>query len=155
MADERTLRMVLGGLALAGVAISAYLTVVHFQDGSPLCLAGGEGCSKVQESRYADLAGVPVPFVGLAGYLTVLAAAAARADVARFAGLFAGVVGAGFSAYLTWLELYEIEAICQWCVASAVIMVVVLAVSTLRVARFGAAGPTPPTTNPPKEARDG
>jgi uncharacterized membrane protein len=152
MADERTLRILLGCLAVVGIGISGYLTVVHYQDGSPLCLAGGEGCSKVQESRYADLAGVPVPLVGLFGYVAVLAMAAARGDVARFGGLFVGLIGAGFSAYLTWLELFEIEAICQWCVASAVVMVLVLALSTVRVVRFGGTDSMTRFTIPPEEA---
>ena len=47
----------------------------------------------------------------------------------------ADAVGFGFSAYLTYLELFEIDAICQWCVASAVIMTVLLVLTWTRAIR--------------------
>ena len=40
-------------------------------------------------------------------------------------GAFAVALGGfGFSIYLTYLEIFKIEAICQWCVASAVLMTI-------------------------------
>jgi uncharacterized membrane protein len=51
--------------------------------------------------------------------------------------VFLALVGAGFSAYLTYLELAVIDAICQWCVASAVVMA---ALATASVARYLAGG---------------
>jgi uncharacterized membrane protein len=42
------------------------------------------------------------------------------------------LVGFGFSAYLTYLELFTIDAICQWCVASAVLMTLALIVNSMR-----------------------
>jgi hypothetical protein len=50
----------------------------------------------------------------------------------RFGGFLAALVGFGFSAYLTYLELFVIDAICQWCVASAVLMGLSLAVAAAR-----------------------
>jgi uncharacterized membrane protein len=142
--SERTARLLLAALALAGVAVAGYLTWVHFDGSDPVCLAGGGGCSVVQDSEYAELAGVPVPLIGLFGYLTVLLAAALPGDLGRFGGLFAGIVGFCFSLYLTWLELFEIEAICQWCVVSAVLMTLILLLAAWRAWRFGAS-PGPPT----------
>jgi uncharacterized membrane protein len=142
MGSERTLRIALGLLALVGIGIAGYLTIVHYEDAEVACIAGGESCSKVQDSEYAELAGVPVPLIGLIGYVTVLVAAALPGDPGRLLGLFAGLVGVGFSIYLTYLEVFEIEAICHWCVASAVVMCIVLAVALLRAARFlGRDGP--------------
>jgi uncharacterized membrane protein len=135
--NERVLRLLLGVLGLLGLAVSAYLTTVHFSGEDPVCLAGGGGCTVVQDSEYAELAGIPVPLLGLGGYLTVLLAAALPGDVGRFGGLFAGIVGFSFSLYLTYLELFEIEAICQWCVASAVLMTLILLVAAWRALRFG------------------
>jgi uncharacterized membrane protein len=37
--------------------------------------------------------------------------------------------GVLFSAWLTYLELFVIRAICQWCVVSAVIVVAIFVVS--------------------------
>ena len=137
MRAELTLRVALAVLAVFGLGIATYLTIVHYEGGDPVCLAGGEGCAKVQDSEYADLLGIPVPLIGIGGYLTMLAAAALAGDRGRFLGVFAGLVGVGFSLYLTYLEIFEIEAICQWCVASAVVMGLALIVALIRALRFG------------------
>jgi uncharacterized membrane protein len=134
--SEGRIRIALGALALLGLAIAGYLTFVHFDGGDPVCLAGGGGCSKVQESDYAELAGVPVPVIGLLGYLMVLASAGLAGDRGRMLGLFATLIGFGFSVYLTYLELFVIDAICQWCVASAVVMTLALALALTRAVRF-------------------
>jgi uncharacterized membrane protein len=79
-----------------------------------------------------------VSAIGIAGYAGLLAAALWPGDPGRFAGLGLAMVGFGFSLYLTYLELFVIDAICQWCVASAVVMVVLLLVTAMRAARYGA-----------------
>jgi uncharacterized membrane protein len=144
MRSELSLRVILAALGVVGLGIATYLTIVHYEGGDPVCLAGGESCAKVQDSEYADLFGLPVPLIGIGGYLTVLAAAAMAGDRGRFLGLFAGLVGVGFSIYLTYLEIFVIEAICYWCVASAVVMTVVLGVALIRALRFGGLGGGPP-----------
>ncbi|MDQ1741412.1 MAG: hypothetical protein QOE53_3064 [Pseudonocardiales bacterium] len=70
--------------------------------------------------------------LGIGGYVLLLGAAALRGDPGRFAGLMVALIGFGFSAYLTYLELFTIDAICQWCVASAVLMTLALIVNSLR-----------------------
>jgi uncharacterized membrane protein len=119
-------------LALAGVAVAVYLTWVHYAGLQPLCLGGSGGCVRVQSSVYAQLAGVPVALLGLAGYVAILAALALPDQAGRSAAAFLSIAGAAFSAYLTYIELVEIEAICQWCVVSAVLMTALAAVSIAR-----------------------
>jgi uncharacterized membrane protein len=58
--------------------------------------------------------------------------AAVPGDAGRFGGFLTALVGFGFSAYLTYLELFVIDAVCQWCVASAVLMALSLAVAATR-----------------------
>ena len=53
-------------------------------------------------------------------------------DPGRFGGFLGALIGFGFSLYLTYLELFVIDAICQWCVASAVLMALSLAVAATR-----------------------
>ncbi len=120
MSDD-LLRRIAAALALVGVAISGYLTWVHYADVEPLC-TGISDCVRVQGSEYAELAGVPVAVIGLAGYLAVLGSLAVPGEQGRLLGVFLTLVGVGFSGYLTYLELAVIHAICQWCVASAVVM---------------------------------
>jgi uncharacterized membrane protein len=132
---ERRLRSSIAVLAAAGVAIAAYLTYVHYAGLEPLCVAGGGGCEKVQTSDYADLAGIPVAVLGLAGYVLILASLWVPGDNSRLAGAVLALVGFGFSAYLTYRELFTIDAICQWCVASAVVMTALAVLATWRLAR--------------------
>jgi uncharacterized membrane protein len=121
-------------LAVTGAAIAGYLTYVHYAGLRPLCLAGG-GCETVQSSRWAELSGIPVAVLGLGGYLGILAALLAPGELARSAAALLALTGAGFSAYLTYRELFTIHAICQWCVASAVVMTALAAVTAARLLR--------------------
>jgi len=133
--SERRLRLLAAVLALAGIAVASYLTWVHYEGIKPFCVAGGGGCERVQTSDYADLAGVPVALIGLIGYVSILASLLIPRDLGRFAGAFLGLVGFGFSVYLTYLELFVIDAICQWCVASALLMTLLMIVLVARAAR--------------------
>jgi uncharacterized membrane protein len=56
-------------------------------------------------------------------------------EESALAAAFISLVGFGFSMYLTWAELFRIHAICQWCVASATIMTVLMIVSVARLMR--------------------
>jgi uncharacterized membrane protein len=130
MSDER-MRQVMIALAAVGLGIAAYLTYVHYEGIKVLCVAHG-GCEQVQASRYSELAGIPVATLGLAGYAVILASLLTRRAGAEIAALAAAAVGFMFSAYLTYRELFSIHAICQWCVASAVIMTCLAALAATR-----------------------
>jgi uncharacterized membrane protein len=45
------------------------------------------------------------------------------------------LVGFGFSAYLTYRELFTIHAVCEWCASSAVIMTILTGLATWRFLR--------------------
>ncbi|QIN79299.1 hypothetical protein GBA65_13155 [Rubrobacter marinus] len=130
------LRAALAALAAAGFVISAYLTWVHLVGTAPVCAAGSTGCLAVQTSPYAEILGAPVPVLGLAAYAGLLLSATQRGQVGVYLGLLLTLVGTLFSAYLTYLELFVIGAVCQWCVASAAIMAAALVCAALRVARL-------------------
>lgn len=105
-----------------GLVVAGYLTSVHYAGIDPVCTGGGGDCHTVQSSSYAKLLGVPVSVIGLGGYLAIAVALVIRGPRARAAAAVLSGVGLAFSAYLTWIELSVIEAVCQWCVASAVLM---------------------------------
>jgi uncharacterized membrane protein len=107
------------GCASAGIAIAAYLTVLHYAHVSPVCTTGG--CEKVQRSSYAELAGVPVALLGLVAYAAILATTARRGVEAALVGAVLALSGAAFSAYLLWAQLARIHAICQWCLGNDVV----------------------------------
>jgi uncharacterized membrane protein len=118
-------------LAAAGIAVAAYLTWVHYAGVEPIC-TGASDCERVQSSEYAEVGAIPVALIGLLGYAGILAAALVPGCAARLVGAYLAFTGAGFSAYLTWVELAQIEAICQWCVVSGVLMGTLALVALLR-----------------------
>ena len=134
---ELGLRIGLAVLALAGLGVSGYLTVVRFSGDDPVCLVGG-GCHTVQQSDYSELAGIPVAVLGLVGYGALLLAAILPGQPGRALGLFTALVSFGFSAYLTFAELFIIEAICAWCVTSAVLITLALILAVMRAVVGGA-----------------
>jgi uncharacterized membrane protein len=117
----------IAGLAALGLAISIYLTWVHYAGIEPVC-TGISDCERVQTSQYADLAGIPVAVLGIVGYAAILLSLRTRADVTALLAYLA----LAFSAYLTWAEVFRIDAICQWCVASALITLAIAALATVR-----------------------
>jgi uncharacterized membrane protein len=120
---QRARRILLGALAIVGLLMSAYLSWVHYMGVVPVCLGGSGACQTVQTSSYATIFGVPVAVIGLVGYSSLLFSASLRGEVGIYLGFLVALVGTLFSAYLTYLELFVIHAICEWCVASAAVMV--------------------------------
>jgi uncharacterized membrane protein len=130
---QRGLRFVLGALAVVGLLISGYLSWVHYMGVIPVCVGGSGGCDTVQTSSYATILGVPVAVLGLVGYSGLLLSALLRGEIGVYLGFLLALVGVLFSAYLTYLELFVIHAICEWCVASATVMVAALICATAEV----------------------
>jgi uncharacterized membrane protein len=115
-----------------GLAIAGYLTYVHYAGISPVCEIA-HGCEKVQTSQWSELAGVPVALLGLLGYAGILAALLVPGETALLAAAGQAVVGFGFSAYLTYREIFTIDAICIWCVASALLTAALAVITVLRL----------------------
>lgn len=127
--SDSALRIAAGLVALAGVAVAGYLTWAHFADTSVLCVAGG-GCETVQESEYAEIAGIPVAVLGLGSYVIILALVAWDSVGARLAAASLAFVGFLFSMYLLVLQLFVIDAVCIWCMANDLLVAPALAVVT-------------------------
>ena len=134
--SEGTLRIVATFLAAFGIGVATYIAIEAAGGDAPACIAGSSGCQTVSESSYSHLLGVNISVFGIVGYALLLGAALLRGDAARMAGFALALIGFGYSVYLTYLELFKIEAICQWCVASAVLMTILFAVSALRMVAY-------------------
>src|SRR3954469_25530245 len=130
---ERKLVLWIAGIALLGVGVATYLVYIHYADIKPICAAGNGGCEKVQASEFSKLAGIPVADLGLLGYLTILGSLFVRGDLGKLIGAATALTGFGFSMYLTYRELFTIDAICQWCVGSAVLMTLLAILTTVRL----------------------
>jgi uncharacterized membrane protein len=128
----RGLRLASAAVAVVGLGFAGYLTAVHYGGGAPVC-AIAHGCAVVQQSEYAELAGVPVALLGLIGYAGILVTLLRDDSAARGATALLALTGAGFSAWLTYVEVVRLDAICIWCVASAACMVSLAALSSARM----------------------
>ena len=130
-------------LSLAGLFVALYLTLHRLGIIGSLACGPDGGCSTVQTSQYATFAGVPVPFIGLIGYVAMFGVSYAAATgrlrderVAAIALIALSAVAFLFSMYLTALEAFVIHAWCRWCVVSAVIATLIFVFSLPEAARL-------------------
>jgi uncharacterized membrane protein len=138
--SEGTLRRLIAFFAVLGIGVATYIAIADSGGGSPACLAGGGGCETVANSSYSHVAGVNIAIFGIIGYVGIFLTAFFVNDLTRFAGFAAALGGFGYSVYLTYLEIFKIEAICQWCVASAVLMTILFGLNTIRLVGYGGLG---------------
>ena len=139
-----TKRMIVAALALAGIFVSLYLTLYKLGIIGELSCSIGS-CETVNTSTWSRLLGLPVAAWGLLFYLDVFAISLIgtfpRFEDERVISLVLvaeAAVGVLFSAWLTYLELGVIHAICIWCVTSAVIVTLILLVSVADLREFRA-----------------
>ena len=135
--SEDSLRRGIAFAAALGAGVATYVAIVESGGGSPVCLAGGTGCHTVAQSSYSHVAGVNIAIFGVIGYLLLLATAFFANDAARFGGFAVSLGGFGYSIFLTYIEIFKIEAICQWCVASAVLMTILFLLNATRLIGYG------------------
>lgn len=129
-------------LALIGIPLAGYLTWVHYDASALVCSLGN--CHTVQQSEFATIGPFPVALLGLAMYVSIFACnvlALSRPHLSPVATSIAFAValsGTIYALYLTWLEVAVIGAICQWCVASAILTVLLVVIEGVAVWReFG------------------
>lgn len=137
--------MIVAALALAGIFVSLYLTLYKLGIIGELSCSIGS-CETVNTSKYSRFLGLPVAAWGLLFYLDVFVIAVISV-LPRFENERAlsvvlvaeSAVGVLFSAWLTYLELFVIHAICIWCVTSAAIVTAILLVSIADLREFSGA----------------
>jgi uncharacterized membrane protein len=138
-----TARRTMALLALMGVLVALYLTLYKIGVLGELTCGVGK-CETVNLSRYATFLGLPVAAWGLGFYVLLLAVAllGLQESFANSMGISLALValsgwGVLFSAWLTYVELFVIHAVCMWCVVSAIIVTLffIAAVMDMRALR--------------------
>jgi len=131
-------RQAIALLALVGLFVALYLWLHALGFGGAIKCGAAGGCETVQTSQWAVFLGLPVALYGVVGYLAILMVALAALRPAALTRsnwnvmlVSLATVGVLFTAYLTYLELFVIHAICRWCVGSAVIIAAIWIVSLL------------------------
>ena len=135
----------LAAAAAIGLVIALYLSITRLSGGLPAC-GPVAGCDTVALSEYSEIVGIPVAFLG-AGFSAVLFVLVAgwlwRRDRRLLLGSYGlAMLGVVFVAYLTYLELFVIEAICIWCVGYAIAVVATWALLALELGRADRAEPS-------------
>jgi uncharacterized membrane protein len=128
---------VIVGLAVFGVAITAYLTAAAWLSTAPAFCAEGSGCDLIQQSQWSTLLGLPIALWGFLLYaLVALIAWSMPSRLKRWRRLwFLAFIGVSISLYLTAAGWFALGTFCSWCLASlATISTILIAVLLRRPA---------------------
>jgi uncharacterized membrane protein len=123
-----------------GALDSAYLTVIKLAHVAATCRGVGD-CESVNSSVYSQIYGIPIAIFGLAAYLVVGALLALEPrlpllqDYAPLAIFGLALTGTLYSAYLTYVELFVIHAVCPYCLASALLITGIFVLGVVRLVR--------------------
>lgn len=124
-------------LSILGAIDSVYLWIIKLVNKPTLCIQGVGDCWSVNTSKYSEINGVPISVLGAAAYLLIIIVVIfenrielvkRNSTLAVFGITLIGVV---YSAYLTYLEIWIIRAICPFCILSALIMLALFSLSII------------------------
>ena len=125
-------------LAVLGLLDSIYLGWVKFTGAYALCGPIGN-CESVNSSQYSEIFGIPIALLGAGAYavMIVLLLLENRGQVwAEFVPMIVfgmSLIGVLYSIYLTYIEVAVLKSICSYCVISAIILVILLLLSGIRL----------------------
>jgi uncharacterized membrane protein len=126
-------------LALAGIGVAGYLSYAYLTQQAIIC-GQSQGCDIVAQSSYSRMLGIPIAVCGLLSYVILLALLLLQGRLGEDWGAYVplalfglSLIGVLFSAYLTYLELVVILAVCKWCMASAIIMTIFFMLSVFEL----------------------
>jgi uncharacterized membrane protein len=128
-------------LSIIGLLDSLYLTWVKLTQNQVVCIKGLGDCNSVNNSRYSEIFGIPIALLGMGAYLAIIILIwlSKRSEFweDNFPIIFMGITLIGFlySGYLTYLELFVLNAICPYCVLSAIIMTLLFIIAILRLVK--------------------
>jgi uncharacterized membrane protein len=152
---EGIIRTTAATLCLIGLVVAGYIAWKALIVEEPFqCAGGGGGCALVEQSKYARFLGIHMSIWGLIGYSMILGATIWKGDNARLAAFGLSLFGFVVSLVLRYLELWEIDAACQWCWASGVLMTCLFVVNTLRLVGHYGTGAADPVEDPESESTE-
>ncbi len=160
MNSNRIISFVLVLFAGAGIAISGYLTTVHYSDVPLVCSSSGVvNCEQVLTSSYADVAGLPWSLGGIAWFAVVGALALVtllrrvEPDWLQTAQVGWSVLGLITMVYLIGVEVLKLDRICLWCSVLHVLIVLTFLLHVLRQPELEEGGDDERDPAPAKGAR--
>lgn len=138
----KTKKLWIWSLIVTGIGLldAVYLIILKYSNNKAMCIQGLGDCWSVNISRYSMIGGIPVSVLGALAYLAILALLLLelRGGIWKSQGVMINfglsLIGVLFSAYLTYLEIAVIHAICPFCVLSAICMLVLFGLNLARLA---------------------
>ena len=138
----KTIKLWGWSLAIAGIGFldAVYLIILKYTNNKGMCLQGIGDCWSVNISRYSMIGGIPVAVLGAVGFLAIIALLLLEnrggfwQDQGLMINFGLSLIGVLFSAYLTYLEIAVIHAICPFCVLSAICMLILFGLNLARLA---------------------
>lgn len=116
------------GLALAGIALSTYLTVTAWRGRAVAGCAAGSACDAVLASHWSQLFGLPTSFWGFLAYASLAAIAfVKRSGIQWKLAWTVSLFGVLYSGYLTGVSIAELKAACPYCLTSLALMTAIFA----------------------------
>jgi uncharacterized membrane protein len=135
-----TLRSINLALIALGLLVTAYLSIAELTDITTVCIESGAfNCDVVQNSVYSKVMGIPIAVLGSVTYVVLgtLTLLEGRVGLLREYGtalVFAiTLFGFLYSGWLTYIEFFQLKALCPWCLVSAALMTALFIVSGLRL----------------------
>jgi len=131
----RYLAAILAGIGLLDALYLSWIKITH---GAVYCGTSGE-CETVNSSRYSEVSGIPIAYLGLLAFAAIILLLYMERrgqfwqENAPLLVFGISLVGVLYSVYLTYLEIWVIRAICPYCVISAIVMLLLLIVSSARL----------------------
>jgi len=137
---EKRLSQLAIALTIIGLLVSIYMTIYKITSNDSMCIGSGD-CKTVNASRYAEVYGIPVAVLGVAGYSAILAVLLLEPRPGFFQQngtlLFFGLSLTGFlfTLYLIFVEVALIKAYCPFCITSQTVMTLIFIISVIRLVR--------------------
>jgi uncharacterized membrane protein len=137
---EKRLSQLAIALTIIGLLVSIYMTIYKITSNDSMCIGSGD-CKTVNASRYAEVYGIPVAVLGVAGYSAILAVLLLERRPGFFEQngtlLFFGLSLTGFlfTLYLIFVEVALIKAYCPFCITSQTVMTLIFIISVIRLVR--------------------
>jgi uncharacterized membrane protein len=127
---------VITALAVIGLALSALSVYNHYKkEATDYCDFGDTfNCDAVNKSAQSHIGPVPVAAIGVAGYILLLLLSRVRRENKLVSAVlvFSALVGAAFSAWLTYIEARVLLSYCIICLGSFACIVLIALLGIVR-----------------------
>jgi uncharacterized membrane protein len=139
--NNKRLRIMAMILSIMGILDSLYLLNIKLTQNKALCIPGIGDCWSVNLSSFSEIWGIPISLIGAIAYLvlfTLLWQENKLPILTNYSPLLLfGMTLTGFlySIYLTYIEIAVLQAICPFCVISAIVMTCLFIISIIRLRR--------------------